>query len=222
MINVEISAEFRAVAPDYHGAFIEATVQNCPTPPELWGEIEQLGEELRAHYDTTTYKERPGVCETRAAYRAAGKDPSRYRPSCEQLGRRILQGKELYSIDALVDLGNAVSLKSGYSVAVVDSDKIAGELITLGIGREGEDYEGIGRGPLNIHRMPVFRDSIGGFATPTSDHVRTRCSMDTTHVLLIINGYDGDDARLKEATAYTVRLLEQFLDATEVETNFSV
>ena len=139
-----------------------------------------------------------------------GKDPSRYRPSCEQLARRVLQGKELYSIDLLVDLGNLISLASGYSVGVLDRDKLEGDTIELGIGREGEQYEGIGRGPLNIASMPVYRDARGAFATPTSDSVRTMCSAATRNVLIIINGYDGDTAAVEAAAARTGRLLREY------------
>lgn len=216
MLKINISQELLSIAPQYRGAFIEASVTNSPTSEALWKEIERLTDELRRDFDTTTIKERAGIRQTRAAYRAAGKDPSRYRPACEQLCRRVLQGKELYSIDTLVDLGNAISMQSGYTVAVVDRDKIKGDSITLGIGREGEPYEAIGRGPLNIHQLPVFRDETGGFATPTSDHVRTQCDAETRNVLIIINGYDGDAARVDEAVRYALQLITDFAQATDI------
>ena len=37
----------------------------------------------------------------------------------------------------------------------------------------------IGRGLLNIEGLPVFRDSVGGIGTPTSDNERTKLSEDT-------------------------------------------
>ena len=37
--------------------------------------------------------------------------------------------------------------------------------MTLGVGREGEPFEGIGRGELNIAHMPVYRDAVGGVGT---------------------------------------------------------
>lgn len=210
MLSIVVSPELLALVPHYRGCAITAHVQNSSTSAQLWAEVERLSADLREHYDTTTIKERDGIRETRAAYRAIGKDPSRYRPSCEQLCRRILQGKDLYSIDTLVDLGNAVSIWSGYSTAVVDRSKLSGDTITLGIGREGEPYEAIGRGVLNIHQLPVFRDAIGAFATPTSDSVRTECESTTTDVLLIINAYDGSVSRLQAATDYALDLLRRF------------
>ncbi|MBQ7634589.1 MAG: hypothetical protein IJS89_03350 [Bacteroidaceae bacterium] len=216
MIDVAISPELRCAAPHYRGAFIEAQVENMPTSPELWQEISTICDWLREEYDTTSLKERPGIRATRAAYRAAGKDPSRYRPACEQLCRRVLQGKALYSISTLVDVGNAISMRSGYMVGVLDRDKIVGNRLSLGIGRPEEAYEGIGRGPLNIAFMPVFRDEVGAVATPTSDHVRTQCGPDTKHVLVIINGYDGNEASLHDAADYARGLLERFAQAQDV------
>ena len=68
-------------------------------------------------------------------------------------------------------------------------DKIAGGSLVLGVGREGEIYHGIGRGELNIAGLPVYRDAVGGIGTPTSDEERTKIGLDTTHLLMIINGY---------------------------------
>ena len=45
---------------------------------------------------------------------------------------------------------------------------------TLGVGKAGEPYEGIGRGTINIEGLPVYRDQIGGVGTPTSDNERTK------------------------------------------------
>lgn len=214
-MRIEISPEFRAGAPSFCGLAVMATVRNVPTPAALHAEIQKEIDHLISAYDTSTIKERSGIAATRAAYRALGKDPSRYRPSNEQLVRRVVQGKGLYTIDTLVDFGNLVSLTTGYSVGVLDRDKIAGDVLTLGVGRGEEPYEGIGRGMLNIECLPVYRDAAGGVATPTSDNVRTMVSAETTHVLILFNAYDGNEATLLQAEADTRRLLSQYAEATD-------
>ena len=146
---------------------------------------------------------------TREAYKRCGKDPSRYRPSAEALCRRILKGSPLYQIDTLVDLINVVSIASGYSIGGFDADKIEGDTLTLGIGRAGEPYEGIGRGELNIEGMPVYRDARGGIGTPTSDNERTKLTLQTTRLLTIINGYSGEEG-LREAGDYMQELLRRY------------
>lgn len=211
-MQITISTTFHDVCPKFIGGAILAEVKNSATTPELWAEIERIANVLRNNYTTDTIKEQSGIAATREAYRRAGKDPSRYRPACEQLARRILQGKDLYSIDQLVDFGNLVSLYCGYSTAMLDAEKILGENITLGIGTSGEPYEGIGRGVLNIENLPVYRDEDGGFATPTSDSVRTMISADTKRILLLINGYDGNEERLTDALNYAYEGLKRFVE----------
>ena len=151
---------------------------------------------------------------TREAYKKCGKDPSRYRPSSEALCRRILRGIPLYQIDTLVDLINLVSIKYGYSIGGFDADKISGNTLILGIGQKDEPYEGIGRGLLNIEGMPVYRDEVGGFGTPTSDNERTKIEIGTSHLLAIINGYDGKE-NLTDAANYMIKLLKEYADSSD-------
>ena len=164
---------------------------------------------------TDSLKDMPSIAATRRVYKACGKDPSRYRPASEQLIRRMLQGKELYQIDTLVDLVNLASIAYGYSIGGFDADKFVGDTLTLGIGREGEPYEGIGRGPLNIAGLPVYRDAQGGVGTPTSDNERTKMTMETTHLVVLVNGYDGNRERVMENAQYLKQLIERFASGSD-------
>ena len=150
------------------------------------------------------------IAATRRVYKACGKDPSRYRPASEALIRRMLQGKQLYQRDTLVDLVNLASIAYGYSIGGFDADRFVGDTLTLGIGREGEPYEGIGRGMINIHGLPVYRDAEGGVGTPTSDHERTKMTIDTRHLVVLINGYDGDEQRVRKNAEYIQELLRKY------------
>ena len=215
MLSISVSSEFSERAPQFRGAFLEVTVQNSATSPKLWAEIEASCEKLQADFTTDTIKSRSSIAATRAAYKACGKDPSRYRPASEQLSRRVLQGKGLYSVDTLVDLGNLVSIFSGYPTGLLDADKIVGESVELGIGRADEPYEGIGRGTLNIEGLPVYRDAVGAIASPTSDSTRTMLSPTTSRLLFIINGYDGDEQLLQESIDLAQDLLQRYAHAGE-------
>lgn len=207
MMTIEKTSQFQQCCPRFKGAAILAKVTNKTTTLPLQQEIDKEIAHLRNIYTTATIKERSGIAATREAYRAFGKDPSRYRPACEQLARRAVQGKGLYPISTLVDLGNLLSLLSGYSIAVLDHDKIVGEQLELGVGTENEPYEAIGRGTLNIAHLPIYRDKTGGIATPTSDHVRTMISSTTSKVIILINAYDGDLKNLSD----TIKTAQQLL-----------
>ena len=196
---------------------IRAKVTNCETSPELWAEIEREAEAVIAKYELLEINKRPAVAQTRALYRALGKDPNRYRVASEALCRRVIRGLGLYRIDTLVDLINLVSIKSGYPISGLDADKLVGDTLTMGVGEEGEEYNGIGRGLLNISGMPVYRDEVSGVATPTSDEERTKITLDTCTLQMNINGF-GEEMPMEETVAWTVELLRKYAGATEVET----
>lgn len=209
-MNIIVSKEIESVCPQFVGAAVEARVENSTYCAELWQEIHQLEERFRAELTTDSLKELSGIAATRRVYKACGKDPSRYRPASEQLIRRMLQGKELYQIDTLVDLVNLASISFGYSIGGFDADKFVGDTLTLGIGREGEPYEGIGRGMLNIAGLPVYRDAQGGVGTPTSDNERTKMTLQTTHLLVLINGYDGNEENVVANARYIQELCRRY------------
>ena len=209
-MQIIVSQEIESVCPAFVGAAVEAQVVNTPYSKELWDEIHAQEDRFRQELTTESLKDLPSIAATRRVYKACGKDPSRYRPASEQLIRRMLQGKELYQIDTLVDLINLASIAYGYSIGGFDADKFVGDTLTLGVGREGEPYEGIGRGMLNIAGLPVYRDAEGGVGTPTSDHERTKMTMATTHLVVLINGYDGNEQRVADNAHFIQELLRKY------------
>ena len=213
-LNVNISPEVAAAGPDLQVVVVEAVVANPPTPDALWNEIQLAAGEIRAAMPMDQVNKRPAIAATRAAYKALGKEPNRYRPSAEALCRRCVKGMELYRTLAIIDLINLVSIKTGHSIGGFDRDAIVGDDLTLGVGREGEPYEAIGRGQLNIACLPVFRDAVGGVGTPTSDNDRTKLSEDTRRLLMTINCYALHE--VDETVALTERLLRQYASAADI------
>jgi len=212
-MKIIVSNQIELACPGFVGACVEAEVENTLYCEPLWEEIRQLCEEYKQRFDTVNIKEMPSIAATRRVYKTCGKDPSRYRPAAEALIRRVVQGKELYQRDTLVDLINLASMRFGYSIGGFDASKFVGDTLTLGIGRTDEPYEGIGRGMINIEGMPVYRDALGGVGTPTSDHERTKISLATRHLLVLINGYDGDEEHVRDNAEYIKSLLQRFCNS---------
>lgn len=216
MIQITLSEDILAACPDLHVLAIACRVRNTESDIRLWDEIAQEEEMVRQTMKLEEVNKWLPIRATRQAYKKLGKDPNRYRPSAEALRRRILRGLPLYRIDTLVDLINLVSIRSGYSIGGFDAMKIQGDRLVLGVGKEGEVYRGIGRGELNIAGLPVYRDDIGGIGTPTSDEERTKIDMETTSLLMIINGYSGENG-LMEAGRYAAECLRKYNEASDME-----
>ncbi len=214
-MNVQIREEIKNVCPKICLGIIICEVENSTFSSGLWEEIDTYAEFFRQQFTIEEIKNRPPIHATREVYKKLGKDPNRYRPSAEALSRRIIKGMKLYQIDTLVDLINLVSLKTGYSIGGFDLGKIQGQTLTLGVGQKDEIFNAIGRGILNIEGLPVYRDAVGGIGTPTSDEERTKISSTISHLLLIINGYSGNEG-LQEAVSFSEELLRKYAHAKNI------
>ncbi|MBI9067764.1 MAG: hypothetical protein JEZ09_10765 [Salinivirgaceae bacterium] len=217
-INLKITSELKEKCPQMALGTIHCQVKNTQRSEKLWKEIDIVSEEIRKKYQLETIKTNKQITATRNMYLACGKKPGRYRPSSEALMRRIVKGVGLYQINTLVDLINLVSLKSGYSIGAFDADYIVGN-IEAGIGKENEPYQGIGKGQINIHGLPVLRDEKGAIGTPTSDEVRTAIRPDTSNLFINFNGYTGADD-IKETLDYTVKLLKEVAEAKNISVKY--
>lgn len=215
MIPISISNLIYNVCPQFVSIQFECNVTNTDFNASLWHEIETFTNEYRKNNQIKDINKFRPILATRNAYKKLGKDPNRYRPSAEALRRRILKDVELYKINTLVDAINLISLKTGYSIGGFDASLIQGSL-ELGVGRKNEKFEAIARGFLNIEGLPVYRDSVGGIGTPTSDEERTKINSNTNKLLMLLNAYSGNDG-LDEAIEYCKYVLEKYLGAEAME-----
>ncbi len=216
MIQINISDQIRAAAPGLRVIQFEADVRNQLTSDALWQVLLDEEAAVKHTYAISDIAHRPGIAATRSAYKALGKEPNRYRPSAEALCRRAVQGKGLYRITTLVDIINILSMRSGYSIGGFDRDKIIGETLTLGVGMNGEPFQAIGRGQLNIESLPVYRDAAGGIGTPTSDADRTKLTEDTTRLLMTVNVY-GEEMSDEDFIGLANQLLTDYASAENIK-----
>jgi DNA/RNA-binding domain of Phe-tRNA-synthetase-like protein len=111
-----IASEVFARFPGYvRGVVLAFGVTNGPSPAELMALLRAAEEEVRRTVDTAAgaaaIAEHPRIRSWREAFRALGAKPTEYRPSIEALARRVLRGDPLPAINALVEIGNVVSLR---------------------------------------------------------------------------------------------------------------
>ena len=98
------------------GVLLANGVKNCASPTELTQLLREAEDSLRARLTAEDLLNEPRVSAWRGAFRVLGIKPSEFRPSLEAMARRVLNGHELPSINALVDIGNIISLRHLISV----------------------------------------------------------------------------------------------------------
>ena len=214
--NLVIDSHMKELWPAVRVGCLQYQVQVEKKNPELWAylkkEIYKKAKDAIFDYGVN---EIPNIKESRAAYTAFGKDPSRYRVSSEALIRRIGQGKGLYEVNTVVDVNNLISIESGFSVGSYDADRM-GEDLVFRIGEAGETYKGIGKEEIKIDALPVLADEQGAIGSSTSDSERAMITEDAQEVLTLIYSF-SDNQDLEKALESGRRYLEQYAKTSGIQ-----
>ncbi|NNF99671.1 MAG: hypothetical protein HKM93_09855 [Desulfobacteraceae bacterium] len=126
--NYEISDTVFEMFPGYNrGVVVARGVTNGESPPELIALLRAAESAVRDRVDKNEVANHQQIAPWRDAFRSFGAKPGKYRSSIEAMVRRVLGGNEIPSINALVDIGNALSLKyvvpmGGHAIDVVKQD----------------------------------------------------------------------------------------------------
>jgi DNA/RNA-binding domain of Phe-tRNA-synthetase-like protein len=214
-ISVSIDEALRKKCPKTALGCVTAQVQALISPPTLINEMQARGEEILKLPYARGVLESPQIAATRAAYKALGKDPARYRGSAEALLRRVIAGKGLPQINAVVDAINLVSVESRLPIGLYDLAHVNGQIV-FRAGRSGETYKGIGKFDLNLECLPVFCDELGPHGSPTSDSERTMVTEQTQQALAVIISFSGNEA-LQPWTERLAELLQRYACGGEIE-----
>jgi DNA/RNA-binding domain of Phe-tRNA-synthetase-like protein len=115
--------------PDYvRGVVVARDVRNGESSPELVGMLREAEGFVREQLGSTDPTAHPRISAWREAFRSLGIKPSEYRSSVEALARRALRNQTLPSINALVDVGNVLSLRHLVPVGGHAIDEVTGDL----------------------------------------------------------------------------------------------
>jgi DNA/RNA-binding domain of Phe-tRNA-synthetase-like protein len=145
----------------------------------------------------------------RTMYKRTGIDPTRTRPSSEALLRRVRRGDPLPRINRLVDIINWSSLETQLPFGLYDADRIAG-LVTLRLGRPGEEYAGIRRDVVHVAGRLTLADDQGPFGNPTADSARTMVTAATRRALVVVFAPDGLPDHGAAAATLTAERIDRF------------
>jgi DNA/RNA-binding domain of Phe-tRNA-synthetase-like protein len=215
-VNVKIDEGLKKKCPRVALGCVTARVEAVVSPAALTEEMKTRDAEIQKLPFPRGVLASPQVEATRAAYKALGKDPARYRNSAEALLRRVVGGKGLPVINAVVDVINLVSVESRLPVGLYDLGHVVGDIV-FRAGRAGETYKGIGKYDLNLEGLPVFVDTVGPHGSATSDSERTMVTAETREVLAVIVSFGGAE-NLERWTRRLGVLLQQYASGTEMVT----
>jgi DNA/RNA-binding domain of Phe-tRNA-synthetase-like protein len=179
---------------------------------------DKVCDDKRREFTLETLADSSPVHAVRDMFRRWGVDPSKYRPSSEALLRRVIQGKGLYRVSNVVDIGNLGSIETGWPYGCYDRSQIHPP-IAFRHGARGETYEGIGKRVWHLEGRPVLADPQGPFGSPISDSTRSMITETARDALVVIYAPStADDPSIEAALARLADRLSQFASASATRT----
>jgi len=206
--------EIRVQLPDVKLGVVEAdAVQVRPADADLARLMDAVCERKRREFTLETLAESEPVRAVRRMFRAWGIDASKYRPSSEALLRRVVQGKGLYRVSNVIDIGNLGSVETAWPYGCYDCERIEPP-VALRHGAPGERYEGIGKRAWHLEGRPVLADAQGPFGSPISDSTRSMITESAHSILVVLYAPSSvPDASIESAIARLRERLLQFAGA---------
>jgi len=208
---VEINIKLPAVK---LGTIEGDAVRVGPADQALAQLMDEVCERKRRQFTLESLADSKPVRDVRAMFREWGMDPSKYRPSSEALLRRVVQGKGLYRVSNVVDIGNLGSIETGWPFGCYDRSRIQ-QPIEFRHGVAGESYEGIGKQTWHLQGRPLLADFQGPFGSPISDSTRSMITESAKDILIVLYVPVGAiDASLEVAIKRVIERLTLFAGAS--------
>ena len=125
-MRFEVSPDVFELLPDAcFGVVAVRGVDNSKAYPQVSGLLHSAIAECEAALAGVKVKESPEIIPYRDAFRALGINPNKFMCSIEALLTRIAKGKGFPEISPIVDLGNAVSLRTRLPIRAHDMGTVA-------------------------------------------------------------------------------------------------
>ena len=194
----------------YVGVVVAKGVDNTKVYPEIGALLDESLALAEEKFLNKKIKEDALIVPYREAFSALSINPNKFQCSVEALFTRISKGKKLPSINPLVDLNNAVSLKHNLPMGTHDLSRSA-EDIEMRYAREGDTFVPMGS-------TEVEKPDLGEVVYAVGNEVRTRrwawrqsdfgkITPDTTYVFFPIDGFKGINEKQVDAATEELAVL---------------
>jgi DNA/RNA-binding domain of Phe-tRNA-synthetase-like protein len=207
------------------GVIVARGVRNGASSPELLAAYRTEQQAVLERIGDTPLSQIESLAAWRGVFRSFGVDPTQIRSACEALLRRLTKQGDIPSINALVDLGNLVSIRYGLPVAIVDTRTMTGG-ITVKFAEGTERFTNLGQSEI-ANPDPgevIFVDDAGlvfarRWCWRQSD--QSAAHEDTTDILVTVEAqHAGGRKDVEAAVRDLIELLGQY--AGEMSTHFYI
>lgn len=172
------------------GTVVARAIDNRTGDPGLVDGLRAAEARARIALAGAVLVEHPRIAPWREAYRGFGAKPKKYPSSIEALCRRVARGDELPSINPLVDLYNAVSLRHLLPVGGEDLDRLDGPLTLRFAGESEPEVALLGRPEPAAPEAGevIYADAVGAVCRRWNwrEAARTCLSETTRNAILVV------------------------------------
>jgi DNA/RNA-binding domain of Phe-tRNA-synthetase-like protein len=196
------------------GAIHAQDVTNGPSSESLRAAFASEQVVVRDRIGDTPLSELASLNAWRRAFRAFGVDPTAYRSAGESLLRRLTKQGSIPSINALVDLGNLISIRYALPVAVFDQRLVSGGT-TVRFATGDEAFTDLGSGTREAPESGevIFMDDnamVSARRWCWRQSAESASGAGTTEVLVTVEGHhDSADGDVRAAVADLEALLAE-------------
>jgi DNA/RNA-binding domain of Phe-tRNA-synthetase-like protein len=194
------------------GVVHAAGLANGPSSDDLSAAFGSEQAAALGRIGSTPLSEVPSLAAWRRVFRGFGVDPTAYRSAAEAMLRRLTKQGSIPSINALVDIGNLVSIRYALPVAVFDRRAMTGgTTVRFATGDEAFTDLGSGRREAPEPGEVIFTDEAGLVSARRwcwRQSAESASGPETTEVLVTVEGHhDGAGEDVAAAVADLETLL---------------
>jgi DNA/RNA-binding domain of Phe-tRNA-synthetase-like protein len=193
MARLRVAAEIFSAFPELVlGVVVAHGIDNGTGNAEAEASLRAAEQAVRQRFARLTVSEHASIKPWRLAYRRFGAKPKNTPSSIESLVQRVAKGHALGTVNTLVDLYNAVSLRHLLPVGGEDLDRIEGDLVLTFAGPAEPPVRLLGESePRPPHPGEViYRDDVAAVCRRWNwkEADRTKLTLSTRNGIFVIEG----------------------------------
>ena len=219
-MKFKVSKDFFERIPNaYFGVIIVKNFDNKKQSDKITNMLSENMQEALEKLKDVKVKEEPYIIQYREAFKRVDINPNKYMCSIEALLTRISKGKELPSINPIVDLGNALSVKYCLPIGIHDIDNFKGD-IEIRKGKETDTFTPFGGGEIE-HPEENEYVYVSGSEVKTRKWTwrqgeKSKITEESKNLFIPIDGFDTNKDEVLKLQQEMIKFLKENYDV-EIE-----